>query len=195
MKRIILITILFILVGCSQKNNEIISFYITFGNALHGGITLDFDNSNKLLILKRIGSKKISIPPPPPPSELGYSKEQRDSIGKAEQQYYLDYAQPKTTAYKLTKEEANTLNTLINSIPKEDRKDFFPKYPMVDGFTYNFQIIYSDGKVEDAEIQHINIPSHEKIIYQMLIYAKKYEKDKNNIQVLKNFEDWNHPKY
>lgn len=195
MKKISIIIIFFIIFSCIQNNNKVAVFSTTFGNALHGGITLDFDNSEGLLILKRVGSKRVLIPPPPPPSEHGYSKEQRDSISKAEQQYYLDYAQPNTAAYKLTKEEANTLNNLINSIPKEERKDFYPQYPMVDGFTYNFQIIYSDGKVEDAEIQHINIPSHEKIIYQMLIYAKKYEKDKNNIQVLKNFEDWNYPKY
>lgn len=195
MKKFTIIVIFFIIFSCTQNSNKVAVFSTTFGNALHGGITLDFYDSNKLLILKRIGSKKVSIPPPPPPSEHGYSKEQRDSIDMAEQQYYLDYAQPTTTAYKLTKEEANTLNTLINSIPKEDRKDFYPKYPTVDGFTYNFQIIYSDGKVEDAEVQHINVSSHEKIIHQMLIYAKKYEKDKNNIQVLKNFEDWNHPKY
>ncbi|MFP3599673.1 hypothetical protein, partial [Chryseobacterium sp. SIMBA_029] len=105
------------------------------------------NSSNQLLILKRIGSKKISIPPPPPPSKTGYSKYQKDSIDKATQQYYLDYLQPKTSAYKLTQEEASTLNLLINSIPIEDKKDVYPKYPTVDGFSYDFQIIYSDGKV------------------------------------------------
>lgn len=194
MKKITIIALFFIIFSCSN-NNEVAIFSTTFGNALHGGITLDYDSSNQLLILKRIGSKKISIPPPPPPSEIGYSKYQKDSIDKATQQYYLDYLQPKTSAYKLTEEEANTLNLLINSIPKEDKKDVYPKYPMVDGFSYGFQIIYSDGKVEDVEVQHINIDSHEKVIHQMLTYAKKYEWDKDNIQVLRNFEDWNHPKY
>ncbi|MGE4347733.1 MAG: hypothetical protein AB7D46_10015 [Flavobacteriaceae bacterium] len=195
MKKIIFFIIIFILNGCSQKNDKIVSFSATFGNALHSAITLEFDNTYKLLILKRVGSKKISLPPPPPPSKNGNSKVKKDSMEMAKRQYYLDYAQPKTTIYKLTAEEADNLNTLINSIPVEDRKDFYPKYPMGDGFSYNFQIIHSDGNVDDVEVQHINISSHEKILSQMLNYAKKYEKDKNNIQVLKNFENWNHPKY
>lgn len=194
MKKLTIITLFFIIISCTNKN-EVVIFSTTFGNALHGGITLDYDSSNQLLILKRVGSKKISIPPPPPPSEIEYSKYQKDSIDKASQQYYLDYLQPKTSAYKLTEEEANTLNLLIDSIPKEDKKDVYPKYPIGDGFSYSFQIIYSDGKVEDVEVQHINIISHEKLINKMLSYAKKYENDKDNIQVLRNFEDWNHPKY
>jgi|GEM_PF-3496770 len=195
MKNILFVIIILALGGCSQKNNEIISFSATIGNALHGTITLEFDNTDKLLVLKRVGSKKISLAPPPPPSKNGYSQEQKDSIETAEKQYYLDYARPKTAVYKLTAEEAKNLNVLINDIPIKERKDFYPEYPIGDGFSYSFQIIHSDGKVDDVEVQHINISSHEKLISQMLFYAKKYEKDKNNIQVLQNFEDWNHPKY
>lgn len=181
------------LCGCHKYNNEVILFSTTFGNSLHGSITLEFDSLNKFLILKRVGSKEISPLPPPPPGI--YTQVQRDSINKAHQQYYLDYAQPKTKVYKLTNEESKTLSKLIRIIPKEEKADFYPKYPMVDGFMYSFQIIYSDGKVEDVEIQYISVPSHERLIFQMLTYAKKYERDINNIHVLRNFEDWNRPKY
>ncbi|OJV47918.1 MAG: hypothetical protein BGO40_04895 [Chryseobacterium sp. 39-10] len=195
MKNIIFVIIILVFYSCSQKNDRVVSFSTTFGNALHGAINLDFDNTNKLLILKRVGSKKSTPLPPPPSSKNGYSKAQKDSLEVAEKQYYLDYAQPKTVIYKLNNEEVENLNTLINSIPVNDRKDFYPEYPTGDGFSYNFQIIYSNGKVDDVEVQHINISSHEKVISKMLEYAKKYENDKNNIQVLRNFEDWNHPKY
>ncbi|CAA7388021.1 hypothetical protein [Chryseobacterium fistulae] len=195
MKKTAFIISLFILFSCSQKTQEVRIFSATFGNALHGGITLSFDKINSFLILKRVGSKKPLLPPPPPPSENGYTLKQRDSINRVEKQYYLDYAQPKTAVYKLTTEEVEKLVKLIDSIPQEDRKDFIPEYPMYDGFSYNFQIIYSNGYVDDIEVEHLNIPSHEKVIYQMLFYAKKNELDENNILVLKNFENWSHPKY
>ena len=182
--------------SCSQEKNKVVSFSTTFGNSLHGSITLQFDSENKFLILKRVGSKKIpTLPPPAASIAMKYSEVQRDSINKVEKQYYLDYAQPKTSVYRLTREETKTLNELIDAIPKEQRTDFYPEFPMGDGFAYDFQIIYTNGKVEDVEIQHLNVSSHEKLFLQMLTYAKKYEKDKDNIHVLDNFKDWNHPKY
>ncbi|ODM52734.1 hypothetical protein BAX95_07020 [Elizabethkingia meningoseptica] len=190
---VLIITSFFILKSCCQNKKEVVLFSTTFGNSLHGSITLEFDNLSKFLILKRVGSKDVVVPPPPPAGN--YSKIQRDSISKVQKQYYIDYAQPKTMVYKLSKEESKALIELINIIPKEERGDFYPEYPMGDGFMYNFQIIYSDGNIEDVEIQHLNVSSHEKLIFQMLSYAKKYERDKNNIQVLKNFKNWNHPKY
>lgn len=179
--------------SCNNEKVEVASFSTTFGNALHGAITFNFDPSDNLLILKRVGSKKI--PPPPPPQGSDYNLKEKDSLKKEQEQYYLNYAKPKTTVYKLTKEESRKLITLINSIPNGDRKDTYPNFPTGDGFGYNYQIIFSNGNIEDVEVEHINIFSNEKIIAEMLNYAKRYEKDQNNIQVLKNFENWNYPKY
>lgn len=183
-----------LLVSCKENERNIVFFTASFGNALHGAISLNYDLDHNILILKRIGSKRV-FPPPPPQKVYDYSLQEKDSIRIEEKQYYRNYAKPITTAYRLTDKEANNLDMLINSIPKEDRKDFYPKYPTGDGFAYEFQIIYSNGKIEDIEVQHTNIASHEKVIAEMLRDAKKYETNQNNIQVLKNFEDWNHPKY
>jgi hypothetical protein len=197
MKNLLLVILIFVaLNSCSQEKNKVAFFSTTFGNSLHGSITLQLDSENKFLILKRVGSKNTPVLPPPSASiAMKYSEVQRDSINKVEKQYYLDYALPKTSVYKLTNEETKILNQLIDEIPKEQRTDFYPEFPMGDGFAYDFQIIYADGKVEDVEIQHLNVSSHEKLLLQMLTYAKKYEKDKDNIHVLDNFKDWNHPKY
>nr|WP_314498858.1 hypothetical protein [uncultured Chryseobacterium sp.] len=181
-----------ILVSCNNDKIEVASFSTTFGNALHGAITFNFDPSHNLLILKRVGSKKI---PPTPPQGSDYNLKEKDSLKKEQEQYYLNYAKPKTAVYKLTKEESRKFITLINSIPNKNRKDSYFDFPTGDGFGYNYQIIFSNGNIEDVEVEHINISSHAKIIAEMLNYAKKYEKDQNNIQVLKNFENWNHPKY
>lgn len=193
MKNIIIFIVVLMLSNCSQKRDEVISFSATFGNGLHGAITFNFDPDHNFLILKRVGSKKV-VPPPPPPNS-NYNSKEKDSLKKEEEQYYLNYAKPKTAVYKLTKVESHNLISLINSIPKEDRKDSYPDFSTGDGFGYNYQIIYSDGNSEDIEVEHINISSNEKVITEMLRYAKKYETNKNNIQVLKNFEEWNHPKY
>lgn len=196
LKKIILVIVMFlILINCSKENNKIIGFTTTFGNALHGGITMYLDVNSKFLILKRIGTKRVALMPPPPPTKNLYTEKPKDSIENEEKQYYLDYAKPTTAIYKLTNEELTKLVELINLIPAKEKQDFIPKHPMNDGFSYNFQIIYSDGKIDDVEIEHVNFTSHEKVISLMLSYANKYEKNKNNIHVLKNFEDWNHPKY
>lgn len=194
MKKLVFLLLFLILTACSEKKSELSFFSTTFGNGLHGAITFNFDPDNNFLTLKRVGSKKLVLPPPPPPNS-NYNLMEKDSLKKEEEQYYFNYAKPKTTVYKLTKKESHNLISLINSIPKEDRKDSYPDFPTGDGFGYNYQIIYSDGNSEDIEVEHINIPSNEKVITEMLRYAKKYETNKNNIQVLKNFEDWNHPKY
>ncbi|MPS72940.1 MAG: hypothetical protein E2590_07260 [Chryseobacterium sp.] len=193
MKKIICFIILIFFISCAKKEKEVVMFTTTFGNALHSGISFTFDCKDRLLILKRLGLRKVSETPPPKENE--YSVKQKDSLKKEEEKYLQNYAKPKTVAYKLTDEEAKKLIELINSIPKEDRKDSIPKYPMGDGFAYDFQIIYSNGEIDDIEVQHLNIISSEKVIYQMLAYAKKYEKDNHNILVLKNFEEWSHPKY
>ncbi|MGS0748646.1 hypothetical protein [Halpernia sp. GG3] len=171
MKKLFLYSsIVLLLCGCKQKDNNIAFVSTTFGNALHGEITLDFDNAKNLLILKRVGSKYTSPFPPPPPN-IKYSPEQKDSIKKEEIKYYSDYFQPTTAVYKITNDEAKKLMTLINAIPEEERKDFLTKSTMRDGFAYNIQIVYDNGKVEDFEVRHQHILSHEKVIFDMFNYC------------------------
>ncbi|WP_187477885.1 hypothetical protein [Amniculibacterium sp. G2-70] len=191
MRKFIKIFVLLIIInGCTNSDNKLVSFTTRFGNAIIGVLNLEFYNDNNLLVIKRIGPKYNSPYPPPPKIHNEIHENNSDEINSPEVVNIEN-----STAYKLNDKESEILIKLINAIPETELKDYYPKYPLGDGFGYNFQILYSNGIIKDIEVQHQNITSHEKLINQMLTYALKYEKNKDNLKVLNSFEDWNHPKY